>query len=324
MPTVWGGWANGHSEMTRVYGPDLMLEVMRVSAQNGLQHFFYGGKEGVADLLKEKLEERFPGIEIVGTYCPPFRPLTQDESLELENQVREKKPDIIWVGLSTPKQERFMVSHIDKLETKLMIGVGAAFDFHAGLLRQAPSAFQNAGLEWLYRVAMEPKRLWSRYANIVPRFLIHAGPGILCRASATVSASMWFYRVLLGSQLRLLLMAIAGGVAGLLASSDRVVALGVVSGTYAVMLVCTIFVLASTTDGDERRVGLPFFLWILAATGFIAGAGAAFARLFHLSGLSDILQWSAVRLGTTAILGWIAAWIFVLAAATMKKRAKTR
>ena len=182
MPTVWGGWANGHSEMTRVYGPDLMLEVMSVSSANGLRHFFYGGKEGVADLLKEKLEERFPGVEIVGTYCPPFRPLTKEESLELENQIRENKPDIIWVGLSTPKQERFMVSHIYKLETKLMIGVGAAFDFHAGLLRQAPRAFQHAGLEWFYRLVMEPKRLWSRYANIVPRFLFHAGPGILSSA----------------------------------------------------------------------------------------------------------------------------------------------
>jgi N-acetylglucosaminyldiphosphoundecaprenol N-acetyl-beta-D-mannosaminyltransferase len=324
MPTVWGGWASGHSEMTRVYGPDLMLEVMRISAENGLRHFFYGGKVGVADLLKKKLEERFPGVEIVGTYCPPFRPLTEDESLEFENQVREKKPDIIWVGLSTPKQERFMVSHIDKMETKLMIGVGAAFDFHAGLLRQAPRAFQNAGLEWLYRVIMEPKRLWSRYANIVPRFLIHAGPVILWRACATLTSPMFLYRALLGSLFPLLLMAIAGAAAGMITSSDRVATFGVIAGTYALTLLCTIFVLASTTDGDNMRPKLPYILWVFAVTGFIGGAGSALFRLLNLTELSKVLHWTAISLAAAATLGLIAAWIFVLVTAALKKLGRTR
>jgi hypothetical protein len=135
---------------------------------------------------------------------------------------------------------------------------------------------------------------------------------------------MLLHRVLFGSQFLLLLTAIGGAGAGLLARSDRALTLAVVSGTYAVMLLCTIFVLASTTDGENRRVGLPFILWMLAATGFIGGAGAAFARLFHLTGLSTALHWSAVSLGTTAILGWIAAWTFVLVAAALNKQAKTR
>ena len=171
MPTVWCGKAKGHHEMGRVYGPDLMLRVFEESAAKGVKHFFYGGREGVAELLRKKIEERFPKIEIVGTYCPPFRPLNDNELAHLQEKVRETQPDIFWVGLSTPKQERFMAKYLPKLEVSLMISVGAAFDFHAGLVTQAPKRFQQWGLEWFYRLCTEPKRLWRRYLTIVPRFL---------------------------------------------------------------------------------------------------------------------------------------------------------
>jgi len=171
MPTVWCGRAKGYHEMGRVYGPDLMWRVFGESAARGVRHFFYGGREGVADLLKQKLEDRFPGVQITGTYCPPFRPLNDKELADLQQKVREAQPDILWVGLSTPKQERFMSEYFQKLDVTLMIGVGAAFDFHAGLVAQAPRWVQRSGLEWFYRLCTEPKRLWRRYLTIVPRFI---------------------------------------------------------------------------------------------------------------------------------------------------------
>jgi N-acetylglucosaminyldiphosphoundecaprenol N-acetyl-beta-D-mannosaminyltransferase len=172
VPLVWVGRAQyGKSEMGRVYGPDLMWELFRISDHQPIRHFFYGGKEGVADLLKDRLLQHFPNAIVAGTYCPPFRPLTANEEVELANQVREARPDIMWIGLSTPKQERFMAAYLDKLDTTLMIGVGAAFDFYAGLVPQAPVWIQKSGLEWLYRLTKEPKRLWNRYSRIVPRFL---------------------------------------------------------------------------------------------------------------------------------------------------------
>jgi len=121
--------------------------------------------------LKAKLEARFPGIQIVGTFTPPFRPLNAEEERALIAQVGQTKPDLFWVGLSTPKQERFMAEFLPKLETTLMIGVGAAFDFHAGKVKQAPRWIQRSGLEWAYRVWQEPRRLWKRYARNNPLFV---------------------------------------------------------------------------------------------------------------------------------------------------------
>lgn len=171
MPMVWAGRLAGHQEMGRVYGPDLMLEVCRRSPELGLRHFFYGGNNDVARTLKERLQSRFPGLDVVGTFEPPFRPLNDAELSQLKEQVAAAKPDIFWVGLSTPKQERFMAEHLSKLETMLMIGVGAAFDFHSGRSSQAPRWMQRSGLEWFFRLCSEPRRLWKRYLRNNPLFL---------------------------------------------------------------------------------------------------------------------------------------------------------
>jgi N-acetylglucosaminyldiphosphoundecaprenol N-acetyl-beta-D-mannosaminyltransferase len=171
MPMVWLSRAAGSKEVDRVYGPDLMLAVCRESVRRGYRHFFYGGGEGIADLLAQRMTEQFPGLDVAGTHCPPFRPLTADEDESLVQGVNALEPDIIWVGLSTPKQERFMADHIGKLNAPVMIGVGAAFDFHAGLKRQAPSWMQRSGLEWFFRLVTEPKRLWRRYLTNNPKFV---------------------------------------------------------------------------------------------------------------------------------------------------------
>lgn len=172
MPTVWVGKARGFRGMDRVYGPDLMLEVMARSPSLKIKHFFYGGANGVGLELKERLEKRYPGLPVVGVYEPPFRPLNASEEAELRARLEACRPDIVWVGLSTPKQERFMVDYLDKLETTLMIGVGAAFDFHAGRVTQAPRWIQRSGLEWAFRIYQEPKRLWRRYFKNNPRFVV--------------------------------------------------------------------------------------------------------------------------------------------------------
>ena len=173
MPLVWLGKLAGHRHMDRVYGPDLMLEVCRRSVNTGWKHFLYGGGDGVAELLGERLCQRFPGLQVVGTHCPPFRPLTEEEDAEVVEQIAQSEADIVWVGLSTPKQERWMDQHIGRIRAPVMIGVGAAFDFHAGLKTQAPYWMQRGGLEWLYRMATEPRRLGKRYAINNPLFLAY-------------------------------------------------------------------------------------------------------------------------------------------------------
>ena len=164
MPMVWLGRLNGHRQMSRVYGPDLMLNLCEHSSAAGFTHFLYGGNPGVADELKRNLEVRFPGVNIVGTYCPPFRALNASEREELQGLVRELRPTFFWVGLSTPKQERFMAEYLPLLpEAAVMLGVGAAFDLLTGRLQQAPKWMQRSGLEWFYRLTREPKRLARRY-----------------------------------------------------------------------------------------------------------------------------------------------------------------
>ena len=171
MPMVWMGRWRGHKEMRRVYGPDFMLDVCAWSQKSGCRHFFYGGAEGVAKLLREKLTARFPGLHVVGCYAPPFRPLNADEASALQKKIHDCRPDILWVGLSTPKQEKFMAEFLPKLEATLMVGVGAAFDFHSGRVKQAPRWMQRCGLEWFYRMCSEPRRLAKRYLRNNPRFL---------------------------------------------------------------------------------------------------------------------------------------------------------
>lgn len=169
MPTVWLGKARGHS-MERVYGPDLTLSLLEATAGKPVRHFFYGGAEGVAEDLKHRMQKRFPGLQVTGIYCPPFRPLNDAEKQSLRELVEKSGADILWVGLSTPKQERFMAEFLPQLPVKVMLGVGAAFDFHTGRAKQAPRWMMRAGLEWFFRLVTEPKRLWRRYLIQVPRF----------------------------------------------------------------------------------------------------------------------------------------------------------
>jgi N-acetylglucosaminyldiphosphoundecaprenol N-acetyl-beta-D-mannosaminyltransferase len=171
MPTVWLGRLNGFKGMTRVYGPDYMLRLCERSVAKGYRHFFYGGKEGVADELKAALTKKFPGLQVVGTYCPPFRSLTAEEETNLKAQLEALKPDVLWCGLSTPKQERFMYAYANKLPVNLMAGVGAAFDLLSGNLDEAPNWMKKMGLQWLFRLIKEPKRLWRRYLTNNPRFV---------------------------------------------------------------------------------------------------------------------------------------------------------
>src|SRR5436190_16106808 len=171
MPLVWLRRHEVGGHVDRVYGPDFMLDIFDATRSGEFTHFFYGGAPGVAEELKARLEERFPGVRIVGTFCPPFRSLNAEEEAELSAQISQLKPDIVWVGLSTPKQERFMSEYLPKLDVTLMVGVGAAFDFHSGRVRQAPRWIQRSGLEWFYRLYTQPRRLAKRYLVNNPLFL---------------------------------------------------------------------------------------------------------------------------------------------------------
>jgi N-acetylglucosaminyldiphosphoundecaprenol N-acetyl-beta-D-mannosaminyltransferase len=170
-PSVWVGWLGGFRQMQQVTGPNLMLELCARSVAKGYTHFLYGGGPGIADELKRALQERFPGLVVAGTYTPPFRPLSTVEERGLISRVATLKPDIFWIGLSTPKQEHFMAKFLPKLDTKLMLGVGAAFDIHTGRIADAPEWLKKTGLQWLHRLAQDPKRLWKRYLTNNPRFL---------------------------------------------------------------------------------------------------------------------------------------------------------
>lgn len=171
MPMVWLGRISGFRDMDRVYGPDLLLEVCQASESAGWRHFFYGGGPGTAEALAAVLQAKFPKLQIVGTHTPPFRPLTTVEFQAFQAQIAAARPDIIWVGLSTPKQENFMSSTIDSLDVPVMIGIGAAFDLISGKVRQCPRWIQRTGFEWLYRLIQEPRRLWKRYFKNNPLFV---------------------------------------------------------------------------------------------------------------------------------------------------------
>jgi len=172
-PTVWVGHLQGFSKMQRVAGPDLMLEIFGHEQFANCRHFLYGGKPGVAEELRERLTERFPWAQIVGTYTPPFRELTLTEEESLAARIQELKVDMIWVGISTPKQERFMVRFLPRLESTLMFGVGAAFDFHTGRIKDSPQWVKRAGMQWLHRLIQDPRRLFWRYLRNNSAFLWH-------------------------------------------------------------------------------------------------------------------------------------------------------
>ncbi|HSH75299.1 MAG TPA: WecB/TagA/CpsF family glycosyltransferase [Longimicrobiales bacterium] len=170
-PIVLASRALGYEHSERAFGPDIMWAILEDSADLGLRHFFYGGKEGVADRLADHFTERIPGIMVSGTYCPAFRPLTVAEEEDVANAINAGVTDVVWVGLSTPKQERWIASMRHRLNVKLICSVGAAFDYHTGTIKPAPAWMQKAALEWLYRLVQEPGRLWRRYLEVVPRFL---------------------------------------------------------------------------------------------------------------------------------------------------------
>lgn len=170
MPLVWLGRLKGFSKMSRIYGPDLMLKLCEVSVKEKYTHFLYGGNVGVAGRLRDWLSKRLPGIRIVGFYTPPFQCLNSEEEAQLIETVSHLKPDIIWVDLSTPKQELLMSEYISKLDTKVMLGVGAAFDVHTGRIKHAPTWMKKVGMQWFHRISQKPQRLWRCYLRNNPLF----------------------------------------------------------------------------------------------------------------------------------------------------------
>ena len=163
MPLVWLSRRAGHRHVQRVYGPDLMLELCARSAVTGHRHFFYGGAPGVAGELAARLQRRFPGLQVAGTYTPPVLPVGAIEDAATIERINASGADIVWVGLGTPKQDWWVANHRPLLEAPVLIAVGAAFDFHSGRVRQAPRWMQRNGLEWLFRLSQDPRRLWKRY-----------------------------------------------------------------------------------------------------------------------------------------------------------------
>ena len=171
MPLVWMAHRNGFNHVDRVYGPDLLLACCEQFQGPPFSHYFYGSADGVAERLVDRLRHRFPRLVVTGSYAPPFRTLSTVEEREIAERINAARPDIVWVGLSTPKQERWMHAQRSLLQAPVLIGVGAAFDFIAGLKRQAPLWMQHSGLEWAFRLATEPRRLWRRYLRNNPEFV---------------------------------------------------------------------------------------------------------------------------------------------------------
>ncbi len=172
MPLVWLSRRRvpAGTEVERVYGPDLMLATFARSETRGWRHFLFGSGPETLERLRVNMKARFPRAEIAGSLSPPFRPLDPGEERTIETEIAQARPDIVWVGLSTPKQERWMAAHVGRVHAPVLVGVGAAFDFHAGLKRQAPRWVQRSGLEWAFRLASEPRRLAGRYLKNNPRF----------------------------------------------------------------------------------------------------------------------------------------------------------
>jgi N-acetylglucosaminyldiphosphoundecaprenol N-acetyl-beta-D-mannosaminyltransferase len=172
QPLVGALRALGHARATRVYGPDLMARFCARAAAERIPIFLYGGRSPEAlELLQRRLLERFPGLPIAGGHSPPFRELTAAEEESVAHQINSSRAAVVWVGTGQPKQERWMARMRPLLEPPLLVGVGAAFDFHAGLVAQAPRWMQKAGLEWAFRLSREPRRLWRRYARYNPAFI---------------------------------------------------------------------------------------------------------------------------------------------------------
>jgi N-acetylglucosaminyldiphosphoundecaprenol N-acetyl-beta-D-mannosaminyltransferase len=173
MPVVWALRWLGAGNVGRVYGPDLMLALSEVSAGRGYRQFYLGGEPGVGDELAHVLRVRFPGLCVAGNYSPPFTPLSDAEQRKTLAQINDARPHIVWVGLGSPKQDLWMAENRPHLDAPLLVGVGAAFDFLTGRQPQAPRWAQRTGLEWLFRLVTNPRRLWRRYLVYNPKFLFH-------------------------------------------------------------------------------------------------------------------------------------------------------
>lgn len=173
MPGVWVGRMKGAAGMKRCYGPDFFKHMMMTSAGSGMRHFFCGGNEGVADELKAAVAANFNNHHVVGTYCPPFKPVDAYDYSAIADVINRTQADVVWIGLSSPKQEQFAAHLAKKAKVNFIITVGAAFDFHTGRVKQAPPIMQKLGLEWFFRLLMEPRRLYKRYFEIVPAFIYY-------------------------------------------------------------------------------------------------------------------------------------------------------
>lgn len=180
MPIVWMQRRQGRANANRIRANDLMMSLCRNAEQRGLKVGFYGGRQAVIDAIVERAKNDFPGLAVVYANSPPFRPLTTEEDEKITDEINAAAPDILFVGLGCPKQERWMNAHAKKLKA-VMLGVGASFDFFAGKVKESPAWLGGLGLEWLFRLSREPKRLWRRYLILNPRFMILAAKQLLGR-----------------------------------------------------------------------------------------------------------------------------------------------
>ena len=167
------GRKRGYKTMKRTTGPSYMGEILKISVQKGYSHYFYGSTEETLDKMNLKLTKQYPGLKIAGMYSPPFRPLTDEEDINIIAKINEVNPDFVWVGLGAPKQEKWMAEHQGKIKG-LMVGVGAGFDYFAGNIERAPEWMQNNDLEWLFRLFQDPKRLFNRYWHTNTKFIWNA------------------------------------------------------------------------------------------------------------------------------------------------------
>lgn len=172
MPLVWILRSRGYQQAARVCGADLVAALCEASLKTGARHYFFGGKPGVAERMAAVLVQQFPGLNIAGLSSPPFRALSSEEDAVVTQAIAKANPDIVWVGLSTPKQEYWMRDHVGRIPGATLIGVGAAFDFYAGDVKRAPHWMRGSGLEWLHRLISEPRRLWRRYLILAPKFVV--------------------------------------------------------------------------------------------------------------------------------------------------------
>lgn len=172
MPLLYAAKLLGYQYGQRICGRELMKAVSIMSHNTGWKHYYYGGKESVTKTMVENIKTMVPGIKIAGYYSPPFRPLSKLEEENIVSMINKSEPDILWVGLGAPKQEKWIAEHIGKINVPIMFAVGAAFDFLAGTIKEAPRWMQLSGLEWLYRFGCEPRRLWRRYIINNPKFLL--------------------------------------------------------------------------------------------------------------------------------------------------------